>query len=263
MPAPQPALRPVPHAPGLKHGHAVRASITVVPQVFPLLSIDYAQGETDLNFAFFFGPSLNRRRQRRRLHVVRITDALHRAAQQFPTLLGRVVCDSSAGWRVVVDPDDINWPVVTEVRTCGPTIAALKRSGFAWDAWPSETRSPDLRTLDSLPMLGVHIVHYPCGGSSLHTKVRHQVMDGNGVWRFYEIWASTSAAELRGHQLHKSPASMGSFIAGNPLLDRALLADRFPRVNNSTEGSAGSTDAAREYMDGLVRLFREAAQCAP
>ncbi|KAJ2868565.1 hypothetical protein FB639_004866 [Coemansia asiatica] len=38
-------------------------------------------------------------------------------------------------------------------------------------------------------MFGLHIVQYACGGISLHTKVRHQIIDGNGIWRFYDTWA--------------------------------------------------------------------------
>ncbi|KAJ2715683.1 hypothetical protein H4R19_001066 [Coemansia spiralis] len=262
MAAPQPALRTVSRTPDLKRGHAGTAVVTVAPQEFQLLSIDYAQGEADLNTAFFFAP-LQSRRHRRRLRVGRITAALHRAAEQFPILLGHTVCDNGAGWRVVVDPDNINWPVVTEAWTCGPTIAALGRAGFAWGAWPAETHSPDLNTYDSRPMLGVHIVHYPCGGSSVHAKVRHLAMDGNGVWRFYDMWARNSAAELWGHRRCKPLVSPSSFATGHPLLDRSLLADRLRVASGASDGSASSASSAREYIDGIMRLFREAGRSAP
>ncbi|KAJ1727926.1 hypothetical protein LPJ61_004321 [Coemansia biformis] len=292
MPAPLPVRRAVSRAHDLKNGCVGPASVTVAPQEFPLLSIDYAQGETDLNFVFFYTAPRGRRR---RMHAGRVTTALLRAAQQFPALLGHLVCDSSAGWRIVVDPANINWPVVTEAHACDLTIAALRRAGFAWTAWPPQARVADLRTCESQPMLGVHIVRYLCGGVSLHTKVRHQAMDGNGVWRFYDAWARASADELRGYPAHTPPLPSHSFATGSPLLDRRLLSDRlFPAdsaaVTDAVAGDAvgvgrgrtkatssadvrgpgseaasdskASADAAHRYMDGLWRFLREATRCA-
>ncbi|KAJ2796406.1 hypothetical protein H4R20_005538, partial [Coemansia guatemalensis] len=223
----------------IKTGYHYRASVAVEPQEHRLLSIDYAQGETDLNFAIFFAAP----RGRRRMPIGCIKDSLLKAVEQFPVLLGRLVNDADAGWRIVVDPDDINWPLITEARARGHTIAGLQRAGFSWTQWPPETQIADLRTYDSKPMLGVHIVHYACGGISLHTKMRHQVMDGNGMWRFYHVWSSICFAECRPHR--PLPRLTSTFATGNPLHDRQLLSDRVepPDGDDTVIGTDADSDS--------------------
>ncbi|KAJ2226626.1 hypothetical protein H4R99_001073 [Coemansia sp. RSA 1722] len=157
-------------------------------QEFELLSIDYAQGESDMNFVFFFSTS----RRKRPLPTSRVIDSLFKAVVQFPILLGRVVSPEqshSGTWKVVVDPDNLNWPDITEASVGGITLASLKRARYSWKRWSRVSKIPDLCERPNLPMFGLHIVRYACGGISLHTKVRHQVMDGNGIWRFYNTWA--------------------------------------------------------------------------
>ncbi|KAJ1781684.1 hypothetical protein LPJ67_005390, partial [Coemansia sp. RSA 1938] len=141
-----------------------------------LLSIDYAQGPTDLNFAFFYA---SQGRRNRRMPVSSLKAACIKAAHQFPVLLGHFT-HTSGEWTVEIDPRNINWPHITEARSqC--TMSVLRRSVYAWAHWPPETHMPNLVTRDGQPMLGVHIVRYACGGVSVHAKVRHMCMDGSGV----------------------------------------------------------------------------------
>ncbi|KAJ2777821.1 hypothetical protein H4R18_004946 [Coemansia javaensis] len=269
---------------------------------FPLLSIDYAQGESDINFVFFYAAPRGRHRRRRRVPVARVVDALLQTARQFPVLLGRLAGPgsdrssddgnssdgSSAGWRVVVDPADPNWPAVTEARAHGHTIAALRRAHFAWAAWPPEAAAADLHTRPALPMLGLHVVHYACGGVSLHTKIRHQIMDGSAAWRFYAAWARASAASIRGRrhlhlqQQHVQKQQHGLKHGGShlgddpPVLDRRLLSDRIAPghappgetcpglLRPPPDGrciDAGHQDDADRYIDGVARFLRDVARC--
>ncbi|KAJ2356846.1 hypothetical protein IWW50_006551 [Coemansia erecta] len=220
---------------GIRAAQYTSDSVTVAAQEIPLLSIDYAQGETDLNFVFFFTAPHGRRR----IPVSRIRESLVQAAQAFPILLGHLTNDGGV-WKVVVDPDNINWPVVTEERAKTHTLARLRRAGFCWKQWPAETHVPDLRTRESRPMLGVHIVRYACGGVGVHAKVRHQCMDGSGVWRFFGVWAAACA---NGRAVPPGP------IAGAaPIGCRDVLA------------SALSAPTPSAYIDGVSRFLQAAAR---
>ncbi|KAJ1723218.1 hypothetical protein LPJ53_002430 [Coemansia erecta] len=159
-------------------------------QEFELLSIDYAQGESDMNFVFFF----HLPRHKTALTVKRLTESLVKTMFQFPVLLGRIAAPKEGGnsnkWKVVFDPDDPNWPDISEASASRVTLASIKRTDYSWRRWPRASRVPDLYQRLGNPMFGLHIVKYACGGISLHTKVRHQVMDGCGIWQFYKAWAS-------------------------------------------------------------------------
>ncbi|KAJ2297589.1 hypothetical protein IWW55_004738 [Coemansia sp. RSA 2706] len=240
---------------GIRTAQYSSDSVSVAAQEIPLLSIDYAQGETDLNFVFFYAAP----RGRRRLPISCVKGSLLRAAQQFPVLLGHIVRGSDGngddgdgdnsedGWKIVIDPGEINWPLVTESRAKGCTVAALRRSGFDWKQWPTETQAPDLRTHASKPLLGVHIVRYACGGVSLHTKVRHQCMDGNGVWRFYHTWSSICFAELRRYAVPPLAQS------GPTVASRLVLSSKLATPLSESDA------AAIKYMDGVAQFLEEAA----
>ncbi|KAJ2909024.1 hypothetical protein GGI21_002295 [Coemansia aciculifera] len=120
------------------------------------------------------------------------------AIEQFPIMLGRAAATSDdRGLKIVVDPNDINWPDITEASAGNMTIASLQRNGFAWSRWSQAAHTADLAQRPSNPMVGVHIVKYACGGISVHTKIRHLVVDGSGAWRFYQTWAQTFQAERK------------------------------------------------------------------
>ncbi|KAJ2123721.1 hypothetical protein IW147_002314 [Coemansia sp. RSA 720] len=242
----------------------------------PLLSIDYAQGPTDLNFVFFYA-SQQGRRNRQRLPVSSVKAACIKAAHQFPVLLGHFT-RTSGEWSIVVDPHNINWPHITEART-SCTIALLRRSAFAWPHWPRETRMPDLVTRDSQPMLGVHIVRYACGGVSVHAKVRHMCMDGSGVWRFFQVWAAICRAERKrgvvpvvsGVDCRRVLANVSGRGGCREQLvhaegrDQPIKSECKALVNfkdtdqlNAKDKELADMEAA-EYMDGVRRFLADAA----
>ncbi|KAJ2156274.1 hypothetical protein GGF46_005296, partial [Coemansia sp. RSA 552] len=119
--------------------------------------------------------------------------------------------------------------------------------------WPQETRFDDLRTFEGRPLLGVHIVRYACGGISLHTKVRHQAMDGNSVWRFYNTWSNICFAKLKRHNNSSTRIHLlHTQNTSQRLDDRRLLTNRLPLYSSSTR-------AAERYMAGVSRFLAEAA----
>ncbi|KAJ2499502.1 hypothetical protein GGH96_003493 [Coemansia sp. RSA 1972] len=224
-----------------------------------LLSIDYAQGPTDLNFAFFYA---SQGRRNRHLPVSTLKAACIKAAHQFPVLLGHFV--QTPEWAVVVDPLNVNWPHITEART-SCTTASLRRTSFAWAHWPPETHMPDLVTRDSKPMLGVHIVRYACGGVSVHAKVRHMCMDGSGVWRFFQMWAAMCRAERRRHGVVSMSIVDCRRVLVDKLLgkgecrDQSVKSERNDQlINDNDRGLTAEAEAAK-YMNGVRQFLADAA----
>ncbi|KAJ2001023.1 hypothetical protein H4R26_004343 [Coemansia thaxteri] len=170
------------------------AGLSVQNQEFELPGIDSAQGDADINYAFFFSPA--RRYKKRKLPIGRLKVSLISTVQQFPIMLGHVATTNNGGpgVKIVVDSSNINWPDITEAAVSNMTIASLQRAGFAWAQWPPVAHTVDLAQRSSSPMLALHVVRYRCGGISVHTKVRHLIVDAKGAWRFYHAWAQACQA---------------------------------------------------------------------
>ncbi|KAJ2811441.1 hypothetical protein GGI24_006828, partial [Coemansia furcata] len=173
------------------------ASEIIQAQEFELTGLDIAQGDADINFVLFYCGT-SKRHKKRPLPVGRLKASLLSAVQQFPIMLGRAV-PSDSGLKVVVDPENLNWPDVTEVSVGNMSIASLQSDGFAWSQWPRATHTADLAQRESSPMVGVHIVRYVCGGISVHIKIRHLIVDGIGAWLFYSAWAKLCREEYKGY----------------------------------------------------------------
>ncbi|KAJ1807204.1 hypothetical protein LPJ75_004863, partial [Coemansia sp. RSA 2598] len=98
-------------------------------------------------------------------------------------------------------------------------------------------------------MFGLHIVRYACGGISLHTKVRHQIMDGNGVWRFYSVWAKMCYdANTRPH------AQAASKAGETPVHDRLVVQTS---LGSSTSSSGMEARIAKDKRLDLERFFAQ------
>ncbi|KAJ2034466.1 hypothetical protein GGI03_001245 [Coemansia sp. RSA 2337] len=227
------------------------SSSPIQAQEFELSSIDIAQGDADLNFVlFYYGAS--KRHKKRRLPVGRLKASLISAVQQFPIMLGRAVPTSdNCGLKVVVDPDNLNWPDITEVSASNMSIASLQRNGFAWSHWPQATYTMDLAQRPFQPMVGVHIVRYVCGGISVHIKIRHLIVDGNGAWRFYSVWAQICQDMCKKYG--------GRFLAC-PQDKEPLLPSRLPMFDKllppvHSQGIEKASDVAAEYIDKMLQFF--------
>ncbi|KAJ1958655.1 hypothetical protein GGI12_004676 [Dipsacomyces acuminosporus] len=185
-------------------------SVSVQPLEIHPVEIDWIQGADDTNHVLFYQAS----KDRYKVSSSKLTASLIRAAAEYsPELLGHVVpADTIGGWKIVVDPADINWPLVTEVST-KKTLASLCKANYAWKQWPQEAHVDELHTQTvankdggrlGSPLLGLHIVRYACGGFSLHVKIRHQVMDGSAIWKFFARWAGVcnTASAIAGGVLY-------------------------------------------------------------
>ncbi|KAJ2777720.1 hypothetical protein GGI15_004411 [Coemansia interrupta] len=234
--------------PSLSNSFMAGETASISAQEYELLSIDYAQGESDMNFVFFF----HLPRHKTSLTIKRLTDSLFKTMIQFPVLLGRITApkESSGGgkWKVVFDPDDPNWPDVSEASANRVTLASIKRTDYAWRRWPRASRVPNLCQRAGNPLFGLHIVRYACGGISLHTKVRHQVMDGCGIWQFYRAWASMCYALSRRPQ-RKLMAARG---------DSEVLMHSRSSVLSAIGTVEGSVDQGG-MLDELDRFFERVA----
>ncbi|KAJ2346684.1 hypothetical protein GGH91_002123 [Coemansia sp. RSA 2671] len=202
-----------------------KTSTLVQAQEFELSSIDSAQGDADINFAlFYFGAS--KRHKKRRLPIGRLKSSLISAALKSPIMLGRVVPSSdNQGLKVVVDPENLNWPDITEASVGNMSIASLQRNGFAWSRWPRATETIDLAQRPGSPMIGVHIVRYVYGGISVHIKIRHLIVDGNGVWQFYSHWAQMCRNECKksgGRFFDYTQNGESHLLSRSPLFDKLL-----------------------------------------
>ncbi|KAJ2720004.1 hypothetical protein GGI07_004874 [Coemansia sp. Benny D115] len=225
--------------------HFTARSQNTQPQRLDLLSIDYAQGSSDINFVFFYRPS---KRNKRPIPVNIIKDALRKALLQFPELLGRIVMDAVDGqWKLVLDPRNPNWPDITEVSAKRYTLAELRHAKYLWKKWPQETQTVDLCERSNSPVFGLHIVRYACGGVSLHTKVRHQVMDGCGIWAFFGAWA-----ELCRRIIRKPAKSKGAGPAREPPVYNRLVV---VRALSSSSSSVCESATAAEIVGQLVQFL--------
>ncbi|KAJ1662012.1 hypothetical protein IW140_006241 [Coemansia sp. RSA 1813] len=220
-------------------------------QEYDLLAIDYVQGTADMNFAFFFDtPEAGAQHPSTKcLH-----ESLVRAIQLFPILTGHIV-NSRRGyksrgkkktaaadrWTVVVDPSHINWPAISECRLDHVPFAQVKETMYRWDQWPVATKMADLHSMQAQPLFGVHIVRYACGATSIHTKMRHQVMDGNGLFRFYFTWARMCA------HIHRGGGGLVRLtVADYPLCDRLICASKIIGSNGLTKQKPKSGKSAVE-----------------
>ncbi|KAJ2755103.1 hypothetical protein GGI19_001917 [Coemansia pectinata] len=231
------------------------ASALIQAQEFELSSIDIAQGDADINFVlYYYGAS--KRHKKRRLPVSCLKASLISAVQQFPIMLGRAVATSDSGLKVVVDPKDLNWPDITEASVGNMSIASLQRNGFVWSHWPRAADTIDLVQRPSQPMVGVHIVRYVCGGISVHIKIRHLIVDGNGTWRFYSAWAricQNACKKFGGRLLVCSQDEP-------PLLSRsAMFSKLLPPVPSQDTENAGARVAG--YIDEMSQFFDRVAEC--
>ncbi|KAJ2488824.1 hypothetical protein IWW37_004488 [Coemansia sp. RSA 2050] len=229
-----------------------KTNTLVQAQEFELSSIDSAQGDADINFAlFYFGAS--KRHKKRRLPIGCLKSSLISAALKFPILLGRVVSTSdNQGLKVAVDPDNLNWPDITEASVGNMSIASLQRNGFAWSRWPRATETIDLAQRPGNPMIGVHIVRYVCGGISVHIKTRHLIVDGNGVWRFYSYWAQICRNECKKSARQFFDCTQDSephLLSRSPVFDKVLI----PPVPSHDVEIAD--DIATEHIDRMTRFF--------
>ncbi|KAJ2697559.1 hypothetical protein H4218_003882 [Coemansia sp. IMI 209128] len=230
-----------------------RTSTLVQAQEFELSSIDSAQGDADINFAlFYFGAS--KRHKKRRLPIGRLKSSLISAALKFPIMLGRVVPSSdNQGLKVIVDPENLNWPDIIEASVGNMSIASLQRNGFAWSRWPRATETIDLAQRPGSPMIGVHIVRYVCGGISVHIKTRHLIVDGNGVWQFYSHWAQMCRSECKrsgGRYFNSTLDGEPHLLSRSPLFDKLLVP---PTPSHDMEASivAGHIDRMAQFFDRL------------
>ncbi|KAJ2759448.1 hypothetical protein H4S06_002224 [Coemansia sp. BCRC 34490] len=248
-------------------------------QEYDLLAIDRVQGTADMNFVFFFDtPEPGTEHPSTQC----FHESLIRAIQAFPILTGHIVKNSSSRWNrsergntgdrwsVVVDPNRINWPVVSECKLGDVCLAQVKDALYRWNEWPAETRMADLHTIPAQPLFGLHIVRYACGAVSIHTKMRHQVMDGNGLFRFYYAWAQMCAGVYRGSGGCKSSRLS---VTEYPLCDRLICASKMaagsdawvkqaPKSRKATVDSASGAVANRvyRYMAKLEVFLRQLAR---
>ncbi|KAJ2840648.1 hypothetical protein FBU31_000247 [Coemansia sp. 'formosensis'] len=124
-------------------------SALIQAQEFELTGLDIAQGDADINFVLFYC-STSKRHKKRPLPVGRLKALLLSAVQQFPIMLGRAV-PSDSGLKVVVDPENLNWPDITEASVGNMSITSLQSNGFVWSHWPRATHTVDLAQRARLP----------------------------------------------------------------------------------------------------------------
>ncbi|KAJ2257430.1 hypothetical protein GGI13_000910 [Coemansia sp. RSA 455] len=229
--------------------HTVSSPIQA--QEFELSSIDIAQGDANINFVLFYYGALKSHNSRP-LPVGRLKASLISAVQQFPIMLGCAVPTSdNCGLKVVVDPDNLNWPDITEVSVSNVSIASLQRNGFAWSHWPQATYTMDLAQWPSQPMVGVHIVRYVCGGISVHIKIRHLIVDGNGAWLFYSAWAricQEACKNVGGKFFARPPDVESLLLSRSPMFNKLLLPEPSPDTEHANTIFA-------EYIDELSQFF--------
>ncbi|KAJ2643726.1 hypothetical protein GGF44_001023 [Coemansia sp. RSA 1694] len=168
-------------------------------------------------------------------------------------MLGRATTTGdNCGLKIVVDPNDINWPDITEVSVGNMSIYSLQRNDFAWSRWPQVAYTADLAQRTSDPMVGVHIVRYACGGISVHTKIRHLVVDGNGAWRFYQAWAQLCQAECK-----KSSKCMVFRPQDDEpqLLSRSAMFRTLAELPAPSQGMEDSNVVVAEHVSHISQYF--------
>ncbi|KAJ2393293.1 hypothetical protein GGI23_005063 [Coemansia sp. RSA 2559] len=234
-----------------------RRSIGV--QEYELLPIDYVQGQADMSFAFFFdAPTCGTQHpSTRSLH-----ESLIRAVQMFPILTGHLTSRKGKNDQrtvVVVDSSRINWPVLSESQAVHGVFAQVKNEMFRWSQWPPEAQNMvELHSIGGQPLFGLHIVRYACGALSIHTRMRHQIMDGCGLFRFYSTWAQM-CAHIH-HSGGRSPMRLS--VAEYPLCDRLICASRIVGADGMTrQNIQESKGAASPCKDAAAsRVFRYMAK---
>ncbi|KAJ1994252.1 hypothetical protein GGI25_003435 [Coemansia spiralis] len=228
-------------------------------QEYELLTIDYVQGTADMNFSFFFDTPPY---QCQHPDISCLQESLVEATQLFPILAGHIVSATEKGtrWKVVVDPSNIKWPVITECTT-PLTMNYLKEWRFRWDKLPREALMVELHLLPSQPLFAAHIVRYACGGFSIHTKMRHQAMDGNGLFMFYHTWAQICS------NLHCGKPKISFNLAHRPLCSRLICASKMDLAGNTRNKkldlvAVPNTNEAKvcRYMSKLEVFLRQLAR---
>ncbi|KAJ2807216.1 hypothetical protein H4S07_003633, partial [Coemansia furcata] len=101
----------------------------------------------------------------------------------------------------------------------------------------------------SSPMVGVHIVRYACGGISVHTKIRHLILDGNGAWRFYSAWAKLcqEQSKVYGKQSLVCPRD------GEPLL--ISRSSMFSKLLTPISGQGAEYAKVVGHIDQMSQFF--------
>ncbi|KAJ1904750.1 hypothetical protein LPJ81_002314 [Coemansia sp. IMI 209127] len=227
-------------------------------QEYELLPIDYVQGQADMSFAFFFdAPARGTQHpSTRTLH-----ESLVRAIQVFPILTGHLTSrkERSHQWTVVVDSSRINWPVLSESQAAHGVFAQAMGQRFQWSQWPPETQNMvGLHSIEGQPLFGLHVVRYACGALSIHTRMRHQIMDGCGLFRFYSTWAQM-CAHIH-HSGGRSPMRLS--VAEYPLCDRLICASRIVGADGVTRQNIQGPKGTAAPCKGAAasRVFRYMAK---
>ncbi|KAJ2550942.1 hypothetical protein EV175_003874 [Coemansia sp. RSA 1933] len=241
-------------------------------QEYELLAIDYVQGQADMNFAFFFdAPQAGEPDHHPSTQCLH--ESLVRAMQAFPILTGHIERRKGIGmngerWMVVVDPKRVNLPAFSHSHADGAAYGRTRDALFRWDRWAEETHMAELHSLATQPLLGLHVVRYACGALSIHTKMRHQVMDGCALFRFFFAWARLCTRMHRGGTgpAVPLPAAGTNAAADYPLCDRLICASKISPPQGPSRPTATlhpcSSTATRvhRYMAKLDVFLRRLAR---